>query len=299
MPRSGTASHNPRVSLVLRPPTSGMSQAPSCVYTWPMYWEGTSGWVDADVDAGVGILRLNKPDKLNALSIPMLDDFLIGLGRLGADQDVRGIVVTGAGRAFSAGDDLPATESLKEKDFVELLAGFQALTKAILSLDIPVVAAVNGIAVGGAAELTLACDARVGHPGSDYLFPENDVGLTISNAATYLLPRLLGSRALPLVLDARRISGTEAHALGLIDHLVESQDDVVPKAVAVVRRWVERGLATPYHLRLLRPPLDEVKAAMARENAVGAEAWASGSALEGIKRFAREQQERRSQRSQP
>jgi enoyl-CoA hydratase len=259
-----------------------------------MNWQGTSGFVDAQLDAGVGILRVNRPDKLNALNIPILGDLLAGLDHFGADQDVQAVVLTGAGRAFSAGDDLPATESLQEQDFDELLAGFQALTKAILTLDVPVVAALNGIAVGGAAELTLACDARVGYPGSDYLFPENDVGLTISNASTYLLPRMLGSRALPVVLDARRISGIEAHNLGLIDHLVASQDEVVPKAVALVRRWIERGLATRYHLRLLRPPLAEVEAAIARENAIGAEAWASGTAVEGIRRFVREQQERRS-----
>jgi enoyl-CoA hydratase/carnithine racemase len=259
-----------------------------------MKWQGTSGLVDAQLESNVAILRVNRPDKLNALNMPILEDLSTGLEQLGVDQEVQAIVLTGAGRAFSAGDDLPATESLQEQDFDRLLSGFQALTRIILTLDLPVVAALNGIAVGGAAELTLACDARVGHAGSDYLFPENDVGMTISNAATYLLPRLIGSRALPLVLDARRISGVEAHDLGLIDHLVASQDEVVPKAVALVRRWIERGLATRYHLRLLRPPLAEVEAAIARENAIGAEAWESGVALEGIRRFEREQQERRS-----
>ncbi|MDQ4145599.1 MAG: enoyl-CoA hydratase-related protein, partial [Actinomycetota bacterium] len=133
---------------------------------------------------------------------------------------------------------------------------------------------------------------RVGHPGSDFLFPENDVGLTISNASTYLLPRVVGARALPLVLDGRRIPGKEAHDLGLIDYLVSSRDEVVPKALEVLRHWVDRGLATAYHLQMLRPPHHEVEAAIERENAIGRRAWEAGTALEGIKRYMREREER-------
>lgn len=268
-----------------------MTQDPS--YTWAMEWRGTSGYVDVELHDDTAILVLSRPDKLNALSMPMLVDVLDGLATLGSSDDCRAIVLTGAGRAFSAGDDLPATESLRERDFQELLSGFQKLTLAILAVDKPVIAALNGIAVGGAAELTLACDARVGYSGSDYLFPENDVGLTISNASSYLLPRLIGSRALPLVLDGRRLSGIEAHSLGLIDYLAGSRDEVVPTALEVVSRWINRGLATHYHLRLLRPPLEEIENAMARENAIGSEAWATGTAIEGITRFVREQKQRR------
>jgi enoyl-CoA hydratase/carnithine racemase len=259
-------------------------------------WSSSTGHVEVTTEGRVALVRLDRPEKLNALSVPMLREVGGALRRLGDGVDCEGIVITGAGRAFSAGDDLPATESLTRADFEDLLASFQELTRAVLSAQVPVVAALNGIAVGGAAELTLACDARVGYPGSDYLFPENDVGLTISNASTYLLPRLVGSRALPLVLDGRRISGAEARSLGLIDYFVESRADVVPAAVDLVRRWAERGLATRYHLQLLRPPVDLVEAAIARENEVGRSAWEAGTALEGIKRFIREQEERRAKR---
>ncbi len=252
-----------------------------------------SGLVAVERDGVVAIIRLERPDKLNALSVPMLEDVAGALATLGRGEDAGAIVVTGAGRAFSAGDDLPATESLERADFDHLLLSFQVLTRKVLTSKVPVVAALNGIAVGGAAELTLACDARVGYPGSDYLFPENDVGLTISNGSTYLLPRLIGSRALPLILDARRISGTEAHRLGLIDHFVEARDQVLPKAVEVATRWVERGIATPFHLEMLRPPMEEVDAAIERENRVGAEAWEAGTPQTGIRRFLEEQKARR------
>ena len=259
-----------------------------------MSWSGESGYVVVEAIGDVAILRLERAEKLNALTVPMLRDVDSALQHLRSRSDVRGIVLTGSGRAFSAGDDLPATESLAREDFDELLASFQALTRAVLDTEVPVVAALNGIAVGGAAELTLVCDARVGHPGSDYLFPENQVGLTISNASSYLLPRVVGSRALPLVLESRRISGAEAHELGLIDYFVDSTEAVLDKSLDLLRGWVDRGLATPFHLRLLRPPRAEVEAAMAKENEIAEQAWASGTATEGIKRFLREQQERRS-----
>jgi enoyl-CoA hydratase len=223
----------------------------------------------------------------------MLEDIGSALRQLGTDGTTKGIVLVGEGRAFSAGDDLPATESLDRSKFDELLSNFQGLTRAVLSAECPVVAALNGLVVGGAAEWTLSCDARVGWERSDFLFPENDVGLTISNASTYLLPRLIGSRALPIVLDVRRLSGTEAHALGLIDYFVDSQDAVLPTALDVLRRWVERGLATKYHLKLLRPRMEDIEAAIARENAIGAEAWDDGTALKGIQRFMREQEAKR------
>jgi enoyl-CoA hydratase len=156
-----------------------------------------------------------------------------------------------------------------------------------------VLAALNGIAVGGGAEMALACDARVGWSGSDLLFPENDVGLTISNASTYLLPRLLGPRALPIVLDGDRISGTDAHALGLLDYFVDTARDVVPKALAVLEHWTGRGLATRFHLELLRPPLDEIERALEREMVAGRDSWAAGTAREGIARFTREQELKR------
>src|SRR5687767_12872134 len=128
-----------------------------------MSWTGECGFVEVSRDVDVAVLLLNRPGKLNALSVPMLKDVAEALGRFGAGPDRAGaIVVTGAGRAFSAGDDLPATESLTESDFEELLASFQELTRLVLHSEVPVVAALNGISVGGAAELTLACDARIG-----------------------------------------------------------------------------------------------------------------------------------------
>jgi enoyl-CoA hydratase/carnithine racemase len=250
--------------------------------------------IHVETTDGVAVVVMDRPEKLNALSVPMLRDLGEALREAGRPgTDATGIVLTGAGRAFSAGDDLPATEALDAETFEGLIEHFQALTRIVLASEVPVVAALNGIAVGGAAELALVCDARVGFAGSDWLFPENDVGLTISNGASAMLPRFLGSRALPIVLSARRIPGEEARSLGLIDEWVDSADEVRPAAVALVRRWADRGLATRWHLRLLRPSLDEIDAAIAREDDMAREVWASGAPREGIRRFLAGRESRR------
>jgi enoyl-CoA hydratase len=243
-------------------------------------WASRSGCVRVAWDGSIALLLLDRPDKRNALTLAMLHDLRDALDALqdGRGGATAGVILTGAGHAFSAGDDLVATASLDDEAFGELMRSFQDLTRGVLAAPFPVVAALNGIAVGGAAELTLCCDARVGHAGSDFMFPENRLGLTISNAASILLPRQLGSRALPLVLDGVRINGTRAHALGLIDYFVDEPAEVVPRATAVVRRWVEHGLATPFHLQLLRPPIAEVEAALDREAEVGLAAWRAGRA---------------------
>jgi enoyl-CoA hydratase len=236
------------------------------------------------------LITLRRPDKLNALTVEMLHDLAAAIESEAATS--RGIVLTGQGRAFSAGDDLVATQDVTTESFGEVLTRFQEITRVILRAETPVVAALNGIAVGGAAEVTLVCDARIGWSGSDYLFPENNVGLTISNASTSLLPRLLGPRALPIVLDGRRISGTEAYGLGLLDYFVDSSVDVVPKALEVLDRWINRGLATRFHLKLMRPPVDEIERAIERENSIGMEAWVAGTGRAGIARFVGEQTEK-------
>jgi enoyl-CoA hydratase/carnithine racemase len=111
------------------------------------------------------------------------------------------------------------------------------------------------------------------------------VGLTISNASTYLLPRLLGGRCLPVVLGGERIQADDAARLGLIDYLVDDVSAVLPKAVELARSWTLPGLATDLHLRMLRPPLDEIEKAIARENEFAIEGWNRNLAREAIGRF--------------
>jgi enoyl-CoA hydratase len=235
--------------------------------------------VVAHVD-GVAVLRIDRPDKLNALTPSMLPALASAIRDHAAEA--RGLVLTGTGRAFSAGDDLDATADLDATGFDALIDGFQGLTRAVLDTEVPVVAAINGLAVGGAAELTLACDARIAALDAFLLFPENGLGLTISNGSTHLLREIAGARALPLVLDGERIAAEDALALGLITDLA---DDPVGAALERVGRWIADGTATRWHLRMLRPDRAAVEAALRRESDVAREAFAAGIVTAGASGF--------------
>ncbi|UBU14516.1 enoyl-CoA hydratase/isomerase family protein [Nonomuraea gerenzanensis] len=235
--------------------------------------------IDVTVRDEVALITLARPAKLNALTAAMRAELAAAVREHG--KDTRGIVVTGTGRAFSAGEDL---DQAVGRSLVEEVALFHDMTRAVLETRVPVVAAVNGLAVGGAAEWTLCFDARLGTPAAEYFFPENHLGLSISNAASYLLPRLVGGRALRLVLDSTRMSAADALAVGLLDEIVPGPE-LVEAAIARVRRWSAAGAATAVHLALLRPSLAEVERAFLAETEAAEQVEASGLAQAGVTAF--------------
>jgi enoyl-CoA hydratase/carnithine racemase len=241
-----------------------------------------AGGVRAERVAGVAVLTLSRPEVLNALDLDTLAALVAAIDEHGRDS---GIVLTGEGRAFSSGDDLKATEGISRQTFTQVIEGFQDVTRAIVRTEVPVVAAVNGIAVGGAAEIACACDLRIGCPESEFLFPENGIGLTISNGSTVTLPSLVGRRALGMVLLGERIGADAARELGLLDHMVGEVDELVPYAVKVTAALATAGTATPLHLRLLRPPPEAVERALRIERDAALEAWDQGWPQAGVRRF--------------
>jgi enoyl-CoA hydratase/carnithine racemase len=241
-----------------------------------------AGGVRADRVEGVAVLTLSRPEVLNALDIDTLGALVAAIDEHGRDG---GIVLTGEGRAFSSGDDLKASEGISRQTFLRVIEGFQDVTRAIVRTEVPVVAAVNGIAVGGAAEIACACDLRIGCPNSEFLFPENGIGLTISNGSTITLPELVGRRALGIVLLGERIGADTARELGLLDDVVGEVAELIPRAVKVTAALATGGAATPLHLRLLRPPPEAMERALRAERDAALQAWDQGWPQAGIRRF--------------
>ncbi|MGN9783490.1 enoyl-CoA hydratase/isomerase family protein [Nonomuraea sp. ZG12] len=237
--------------------------------------------IDVTVRDEVAVITLRRPEKLNALTADMRRRLAAAVRDHGDGERARGIVVTGTGRAFSAGEDINEAVGQSLLAEVEL---FHDLTRSVLETRVPVVAAVNGLAVGGAAEWTLCFDARLGTPDTEYFWPENHIGLSISNAASLLLPRLVGGRALRLVLDSTRLGADEARTLGLLDEIADPTA-LVARAIALIHRWTEPGTATAVHLKLLRPSLEEVERAFAAETEAAREVERSGIAQAGMDRF--------------
>ncbi|ODR08611.1 AMP-dependent synthetase [Mycolicibacillus koreensis] len=237
-----------------------------------------------EVVRDVAVITLRRPDKLNALTVGMRRRLAALIREYGTGDRVRGIVLTGTGRAFSAGEDLsaPPTSFDEMRDSFE---SFHDITRAVIETHVPVVAAVNGIAVGGASEITLCCDARIGVAGTTYYQPENSRGLTISNASSLLLPRIVRGHAMRMILGAERIAADEALRIGLLDEVVEPTV-LVDRAVDTVHAWTPEGAnTTVLHLELLRPTLDEIERAFAREDAAADEAWNSGALTAGVQGF--------------
>jgi enoyl-CoA hydratase/carnithine racemase len=244
-----------------------------------------TGRITVEHHRDVAVITLDRPEKLNALTVDMRRELAAAIRALGDGTNARGIVLTGAGRAFTAGEDLSRTVDEAQKGIDSVVELFHDITRALLTTKVPTIAAINGLAVGGGSEITLCCDVRIGSPQAVFFLPENGIGLTISNASSYLLPRLLkGGKATRLVLDARRIEAPEALELGLLDEIVEPEA-LVPAAVDLVLRWTGEAATTAAHLELLRPDMETVEAAFRRETAAAQRVWESGATARGIEQF--------------
>lgn len=243
----------------------------------------TDTHLDVRIDDDVAVLTLNRPAKLNALDVATRVLLAQTIRQFGTGDLVRGIVLTGTGRAFSAGEDLQAVPSTYA-EVREAVSTFHDITRAILETRIPVIAAVNGIAVGGASEITLSCDGRIGSPAAEYFQPENHRGIIISNASSFLMGRLVGSHAMRIVLGSHRVGAEEALRIGLLDEIV-APETLVDRAVEVIRQWNSDLRITALHLGLLRPLPAEIEAAFAREDDAARQAWESGAFSEGIAGF--------------
>jgi 2-(1,2-epoxy-1,2-dihydrophenyl)acetyl-CoA isomerase len=178
-----------------------------------------------DVQDGVARLTLNRPDRLNAMTWQMIDEFLEAIETCRTDDRIRVLVFTGAGRAFSAGDDIVGGMGDRRQGGnpggINNDRGLHyVLVKNLLELPKPVVAALNGRCHGAGFVLALACDFRVGH--TETLVGDIRSGRAIfaGQSVPLLLPRLIGqSRAMDLLITGRVIDGTEAERIGLLNRL--------------------------------------------------------------------------------
>ncbi len=170
-----------------------------------------------EIAGGIGTLTLNRPEKLNAFDADGCADLIDALRMLATSDAVRVIVLTGAGRAFCAGADL----SVLGSDGPALVAAGKEIALIIRSAPKPVLAAINGPAAGGGANLALACDYRIASDAASIGEVFHKLGLSLDWGGSYFLPRLVGvSKALELTWSARMVPAGEAERLGLFDRVV-------------------------------------------------------------------------------
>ena len=175
----------------------------------------------------VAVLTLNRPQKLNALNGELRDAMHDAIADVSADDAVRAVIFTGAGRGFCSGADLTGggggqnTAPTQNEHLDDLgWVGRQAL--AVYGLNKPVIGAVNGVAVGAGMSLALACDVRVGTEKSRFKTVFIERNLSPDSGMSFFLPRIVGySRATDLIYTSRTVDAEEAHRIGLLDRLVE------------------------------------------------------------------------------
>ena len=188
------------------------------------------------VDA-VATVTLDRPDALNALTVALKHELLTAFDQIGRDPAVRAVVLTGSGRAFCAGQDLrerlePDAAPLD----VEIRLRYNPLIQAMVALDKPIVAAINGVAAGAGASLALACDIRIAAEGATILLAFGRVGLVPDSGATWLLPRLIGgAKAAELALIGEPLTAVAAERLGLVARVVAA-DALVAEAAGIAAR---------------------------------------------------------------
>jgi enoyl-CoA hydratase/carnithine racemase len=190
-------------------------------------------------------LTLNRPDRLNAWNREMIGEMRALADELTQAADVRVLVITGAGRAFSAGEDVGGMQALAEADtrvYRGLARQIHSVFDTLEQLELPVVASINGVAAGGGLELALACDIRIASDAARLGLPENNVGLIPGSGGISRLVKLVGlARAKEIVLlRGDMLSAQEALDLGLV-HRVVSADQFAGEVDAVAKRLASKA----------------------------------------------------------
>ena len=199
---------------------------------------------------GLGYLTLNRPEKLNALNRKVMDELDACFRNFREDSEVKVVILTGAGeKAFAAGADIKELAELSPVEGKEFARRGQGVLDGIENLGKPVIAAVNGFALGGGCELALACTLRIASETARFGQPEAKLGMIPGYAGTQRLPRLVGKgRALELLLSGEPIPAQEAYRLGLVNQVVEPQN-LITAAEALARKiMVNAPLAVRFAL---------------------------------------------------
>ncbi|OFX15897.1 MAG: enoyl-CoA hydratase [Armatimonadetes bacterium RBG_19FT_COMBO_69_19] len=195
--------------------------------------------ITVSTEDGIAVVTLNRPDVLNALNQATMDELVSALEEFEREGSVRCIVLTGAGRAFAAGADI---KEMAGASAPEMLAGYRFQQwERIRKVTTPLIAAVNGFALGGGCELAMLCDMIVAAETAQFGQPEINLGIMPGAGGTQRLTRAIGkSRAMEMVLTGRPISARQAEACGLVSRVVPAET-VLDEAKRLAKEIAAKG----------------------------------------------------------
>jgi len=239
---------------------------------------------------GIATLMLNRPDKLNPMSDLMITELCDVTNELKADTSVKVVIVTGSGRAFSAGGDLNA-EIFTTPSSIELKRVLNRAHQYLFNLRImekPVIASVNGLAVGGGCDLALACDIRIASETAKFSVAYVNVGLHPDLGASYLLAPLVGfGKACELIFTGKMIDAKEAERIGMVNQVVPANQ--LTSATMEMARSIARGpsIAIGYAKTSIYESWNrDILSNQENEARIQAVVWTTEDSREGIRAFA-------------
>lgn len=236
----------------------------------------------------VGVLTLNRPEALNALSRALLEALEARTRELAGDPSVRAVVVTGAGRAFAAGADIAEMRGMSPVEGEAFSRLGHRVMAGLEALPVPVIAAVNGFALGGGCELALACDWIYAAARARFGQPEVNLGLVPGFGGTTRLARRVGvAWARELVLSGEPVGAEQASRIGLVNRVFEDAEATVAAALAVAETAAKKGpVAVAQAKRLLVEGVDaDLRVAHALEQGVFGLVFATEDRAEGMDAF--------------
>ncbi|MDZ7341314.1 MAG: enoyl-CoA hydratase-related protein [candidate division KSB1 bacterium] len=235
----------------------------------------------------IGIIKINRPESLNALNIETLGEIRDAVTALNNDDEIKVVIFTGEGKAFIAGADIKQMKDMTENDAREFSNLGQKIFDIIENLDKPVIAAVNGFALGGGCELAMACDIRIASENAKFGQPEVNLGVIPGFGGTQRLSRLVGKGiAKELIFTGDIIDAQTAFRIGLVNKVV-APENLLNDAIAMAQKIASKGPAAVLIAKSVINrglEVDQAKG-MAIERDGFVQCVASGEAKEGMEAF--------------
>ncbi len=239
------------------------------------------------VEKGIGYVTINRPKSLNALNTEVLSELDNVFRAINDDKEVKVAIITGEGRAFVAGADISQMVDLSGIEGQEMMKQGAKVMNLIESIDKPVIAAVNGFALGGGCELAMACDIRIASEEAQFGQPEVNLGIIPGFGGTQRLPRLVGKGMGKLmIMTADYIKADEAKSLGLVEKVVP-KEELIPTCQAIAEKIMEKA---PIAIKAAKISINngimlDLETAIALEGEACGAPFSSEDRIEGMKAF--------------
>lgn len=204
-----------------------------------------------EIEKGIAFITLNRPEKFNSFNREMALLMQAKLDEAASLHEVRCVYITGAGKAFSAGQDISELVGENKIEISQILSEhYNPIVKRIRNLPKPVIAAVNGVAAGAGANIALCCDVVLASASASFIQAFSKIGLIPDSGGTFTLPRLIGwQKASALMMTGDKVSATEAERIGMIYKVVEEEnfEEAGKKLAATLSQMPTKGLAYTKH----------------------------------------------------